>query len=119
MAERLARFGRFRNGINYILSNNHVLANSDSAATGDAIIQPGLIDNPAPNSTCTNCQDDNSCKSFAVVTLEGNPLNPVDAAIAQIVSGKVDTSGNILLLGVQRRTRTQCRLREPRTPVLA
>ena len=29
----------------YLLSNNHVLARSDHAGVGDAIIQPGLIDN--------------------------------------------------------------------------
>jgi hypothetical protein len=87
-----------RNGTNYILSNNHVLANSDSAAIGDAIIQPGLIDNPAPN-TCTSTGTETAANLSQFFTLEGNPPNPVDAAIAQIVSGKVDTSGNILLLG--------------------
>ncbi len=29
----------------YVLSNNHVLARSDQASVGDAIVQPGLIDN--------------------------------------------------------------------------
>lgn len=33
-----------RNGQPYILSNNHVLANSNAAATGDAIYQPGPAD---------------------------------------------------------------------------
>ena len=32
-------------GQQYLLSNNHVLARSDHAAVGDAIVQPGLIDN--------------------------------------------------------------------------
>jgi len=85
-----------RNGTNYILSNNHVLANSDSAAIGDAIIQPGLIDSPSP---CTTTGTETAANLSQFFTLEGNPPNPVDAAIAQIVSGKVDTSGNILLLG--------------------
>jgi hypothetical protein len=88
-----------RNGTNYILSNNHVLANSDSAATGDAIIQPGLIDNPAINSTCQSAGTTTVANLSQFFTLEGNPPNPVDAAIAQVVSGHVDTSGNILLLG--------------------
>jgi hypothetical protein len=87
-----------RNGTNYILSNNHVLANSDAATVGDAIIQPGLIDNPAPN-TCTSTGTTTAANLSQFFTLEGNPPNPVDAAIAQIVSGKVDTSGDILLLG--------------------
>jgi hypothetical protein len=88
-----------RNGTNYILSNNHVLANSDSAAPGDAIIQPGLIDNPAINSTCQSAGTTTVANLSQFFTLEGNPPNPVDAAIAQVVSGHVDTSGNILLLG--------------------
>lgn len=87
-----------RNGTNYVLSNNHVLANSDSGTIGDAIIQPGLVDNPAPN-TCTSTGTMTVANLTQFFTLEGNPPNPVDAALAQIVSGKVDTSGNILLLG--------------------
>ena len=87
-----------RNGTNYILSNNHVLANSDAGTIGDAILQPGLIDNPAPN-TCKSTGTATVANLSQFFTLEGNPPNPVDAAIAQIVSGNVDTSGNILLLG--------------------
>ena len=38
----------------YVLSNNHVLARSDHAVVGDAIVQPGLIDrNCAPGSQDT------------------------------------------------------------------
>jgi len=88
-----------RNGTNYILSNNHVLANSDSGKIGDAIIQPGLIDNPAINPTCQSAGTTTVANLSQFFTIEGNPPNPVDAAIAQIVSGQVDTSGNILLLG--------------------
>jgi hypothetical protein len=88
-----------RNLTNYILSNNHVLANSDSGAIGDAIVQPGLIDNPAIHPTCQSAGTTTVANLSQFFTLEGNPPNPVDAAIAQIVSGQVDTSGNILLLG--------------------
>jgi hypothetical protein len=88
-----------RNGTNYILSNNHVLANSDGGTIGDAIIQPGLMDNPAINPTCQSAGTTTVANLSQFFTLEGNPPNPVDAAIAQIVSGKVNTSGNILLLG--------------------
>ncbi len=87
-----------RNGTDFILSNNHVLANSDAGTTGDAITQPGLIDNPAPN-TCTSTGTATVANLTQFFTLEGSPPNPVDAALAQIVSGRVDTSGNILLLG--------------------
>jgi len=33
-----------KGGVDYILSNNHVLADSDTATVGDAISQPGLVD---------------------------------------------------------------------------
>jgi hypothetical protein len=36
--------GRQDNGRRYILSNNHVLANSNNATPGDAIFQPGPLD---------------------------------------------------------------------------
>lgn len=84
-----------RNGSLFILSNNHVLARSDLAMTGEAIIQPGLID----TGTCTSTGAMTVANLSQFFTLEGNPANPVDVAIAQIVAGKVDTTGNILLLG--------------------
>ncbi|HTZ49726.1 MAG TPA: hypothetical protein VMH20_19205 [Verrucomicrobiae bacterium] len=83
-----------RNGNFYILSANHVLARSDSANIGDSIIQPGLIDTsdclPAGTTTVANLSQ------FVNLQAAGTD---VDAAMAQIVSGTVDTSGNILLLG--------------------
>ena len=83
-----------RSGIDYILGNNHVLADSDLGVAGDAITQPGIIDTQCQSAGTTTVA--NLSQFF---TLEGNPPNPIDAAIAQIVSGKVDTSGSILLLG--------------------
>jgi hypothetical protein len=88
-----------RNGAYYVLSNNHVMALSDNghASTGnagDAITQPGLIE--------VNCA---SASTRAVANLsdffnlQTGPNPKIDAAIAQIASGAVDTSGNILLLG--------------------
>jgi hypothetical protein len=82
-----------RNGNYYILSNNHVLARSDSATLGDAIIQPGLID---ANCSTTGTTTVGNLSQF--VNLEAAGAN-ADAAIAQIVSGTVDTGGNILSLG--------------------
>src|SRR5215472_15402598 len=90
-----------RGGTFFILSNNHVLNKSDHGAPGDPITQPGLIDN--------NC---NGGMLVADLT-QGAALKPspcsgvctgpapsnVDAAIAQIVGGQVDTSGSILDLG--------------------
>jgi hypothetical protein len=92
-----------RNGTQFILSNNHVLAISDAGTagtngTGDAIIQPGLIDNPAPN-TCTIAGTSTVANLTAFFNLESDPGTKVDAAIAQVVNGKVDPLGNILYLG--------------------
>lgn len=82
-----------RNGTFYILSNNHVLARSDSASIGDAITQPDLID-----ANCSAVGTTTVGNLTQYVNLEAPGTN-VDAAIAQIVSGTVDTSGNILSLG--------------------
>jgi hypothetical protein len=83
------------NGTQYILSNNHVLAKSDSGIPGDGITQPGLIE--------TNCQTGPSTQTvahlFEFYNLETGPLPKVDAALATAVNGAVDPAGNILLLG--------------------
>jgi hypothetical protein len=85
-------------GTQYILSCNHVLARSDQANVGEFIVQPGLIDN--------NCTPYSSTSSGIglVGTLTGFvPLSSsstnVDAAIAQVDSGAVNTSGAIQELG--------------------
>lgn len=82
-----------RSGTFYILSNNHVLARSDSASLSENIIQPGLVD--------TNCGTTTSLvvgnlSQFANLQAAGTN---VDAAIAQIIPGAVDTTGAILSLG--------------------
>lgn len=81
-------------GVQYILSNNHVLARSDYGIIGEAISQPGLIET---NCSQTGTQSVANLSEF--FNLEAGPNPKVDAAIAQVVSGKVDTGGNILLLG--------------------
>jgi hypothetical protein len=86
------------NGTNYILSNNHVLAKSDNGISGDSISQPGIIDVPSPNA-CTTVGTQTVAHLFQFVNLQTGPLPMVDAALAQIVNGQVDTGGNILLLG--------------------
>jgi hypothetical protein len=82
-----------RDGNFYILSANHVLARSDSANIGDPIIQPGLIDSDCSATGTTTVAN---LSQFVNLQTAGTK---VDAAIAQVVSGTVDTSGNILLLG--------------------
>ncbi len=88
-----------RSGTYYILSNNHVMALSDSgnASTGnagDAITQPGLIE-----SGCVASSTRTVANLSGFFNLQTGPIPKIDSAIAQIASGAVDTSGNILLLG--------------------
>jgi hypothetical protein len=89
----------------YLLSNNHVLAKSDHASVGDTIVQPGLIDN-----NCTPFGDSASSVQLSsiapVAQLTGwlplsSRLTNADAAIAQVVSRSVDSSGSILELGAK------------------
>ena len=86
-------------GKQFLLSNNHVLARSDLAAVGDAIIQPGLIDN-----SCTPFGEGGGTEEVATLTgwlpLKSSATN-ADAAIAQVDSGAVSNTGAILELGAQ------------------
>jgi len=86
-------------GNQYVLSNNHVLARSDQSIPGETVIQPGLIDN--------------GCTPYGlgpgatpVATLTGypslsSPTTNVDAAIARVTLGAVDSKGSILELGAK------------------
>lgn len=99
-----------RGGNFFILSNNHVLALSDAAtATGDAINQPGPAGCFASNKTVANVTqavpikptagtDPSGCTGSTAPFCGKSPDN-VDAAIAAIIVGQVDTSGSILDLG--------------------
>ena len=74
---------------NYILSNNHVLGRSDQAVAGEDVSQPGLID--------SNC-------NVATVVADFTAFSPfgsnVDAAIAQLRPGTMDSTGAIEDIGV-------------------
>ena len=74
----------------YVLSNNHVLARSGKAAPGEDVSQPGLIDN--------NCRPGTLVADLAAFA----PLGPsnVDAAIAELRPGAMDSSGTIMDIGV-------------------
>ena len=90
-------------GTQYILSNNHVLAKSDTAAIGDPIVQPGLIDaGLTPDTKCDASQATTVANLSQFVNLESESSASnanIDAAIAQVVAGEVDPAGNILYLG--------------------
>lgn len=89
-----------RNGTNFILSNNHVLAKSDKGTLGDPISQPGLVDTNPP---CSAAATLTVAKLSQFVNLQTAAI-PEDAALAQVasVSGQpqVDPTGAILQLGV-------------------
>lgn len=66
----------------YLLSNNHVLANSNFAAVGDPILQPGSIDGgTVPNDVIGRLAAFVPLKYLTPTTA---PLNLVDAAIAEV-----------------------------------
>jgi hypothetical protein len=76
----------------FILSNNHVLAESDQARTGDTIVQPALVD--------LNCnpQAGRAVGSLRYVVPIQSTQSNVDAALAAATPA-VDGSGAILQLG--------------------
>ena len=82
-----------RSGNFFILSNTHVIARADAGSIGDNIIQPGLGDN-----NCTAAGTNVVAHLSQFANLETASTN-VDAAIGQIVTGAVDTTGAILSLG--------------------
>jgi hypothetical protein len=73
----------------YILSNNHVLARSDQAVAGEDISQPGLIDN--------GCRVATLVADFSGAAPLGSN---VDAAVAQLRAGTMDSTGFIEDIGV-------------------
>jgi hypothetical protein len=93
-----------RSGTNYVLSNNHVLARSGHAVVGEHIGQPGLVDNAcSPGMTVANFSQ--------AVKLNPGGTSLADAAMAQVVSGQVDTTGAILGLGA-----VSCGVAQPAPP---
>jgi hypothetical protein len=77
----------------YILSNNHVLADQNKAKRGQLIVQPGLVD-----VQCVKSQS-NAVATFsrAIKLKFGGHKNFVDAALAEVEPGQV--SPEILFIG--------------------
>jgi len=86
----------------YILSNNHVLARTNTASLGEYIIQPGLIDQSPVCSQDTNDVVAHLSDFVKIQFKKGKrvPLNEVDAAIAKVQNGNVDMDGSILDIGL-------------------
>jgi len=75
----------------YILSNNHVIANSNNAQIGDPILQPGPIDGGRADDAIAELKD------FEQVEFAGS-LNNIDAAIARVFNSE-DVLPEILGIG--------------------
>jgi hypothetical protein len=80
-----------KNGKQYILSNNHILGRVGHASPGEAVVQPGYVD------VFCNFLLPSTVAHFTVAP----PIETsnVDAAIAQVVPGAVDSQGEIIGLG--------------------
>jgi Peptidase family S64 len=77
----------------FILSNNHVLADVNKAKRGQLIVQPGLVD-----TQCQKISSDAVAKFSRTVKIKfGKAKNTIDAAIAAVISG--DVSSDILNIG--------------------
>ncbi len=81
--------------LQYILSNNHVLADINKAKRGEMIVQPGLVDTGPP---CTKIPGDAVATFSRTVKIKfGGGTNTIDAAIALIKPG--DVNSDILNIG--------------------
>lgn len=83
------------NGENrFILSNNHVIADSNQASLGDDILEPGALDGGAANPPLARLTD------FEPIDFSGAP-NRIDAAIGELitpsdVNPEIDTIGPVV-----------------------
>jgi hypothetical protein len=80
-----------KNGKQYVLSNNHILGRVGHASAGEAIVQPGYID-----AFCNFALPNTVAHFTAAPPIQ---TSNVDAAIAQVVPGAVDSHGEIIGLG--------------------
>lgn len=67
----------------YILSNNHVIANSNDASIGDPVYQPGVFDGGGPADAIGRLA------RYVPITFDGS-CNYVDAAIAEVPFDTID-----------------------------
>ncbi len=85
-------------GQKFILSNNHVFAESDQAKPGDTIDQPGLMDGSCIPLSETSTRLHAVGRLRAFVPIGAHSTN-VDAAVASVAPNAINESGAILELG--------------------
>jgi hypothetical protein len=84
------------NGEKYILSNNHVLAQTNQGAKDEFIVQPGLID-----SGCQEIELNAVAELTTFIPINFSiGENTVDAAIAMVEPGEVRGDGSINCIGL-------------------
>ena len=95
-----------RNGVRYILSNNHVLANTNNAQVGDKTWQPGRADGGTAESSIGSLLEfvsiafsEGSTCGVANFVVSIEPVNLVDCAISKPISEDI-VSDEILEIGV-------------------
>jgi hypothetical protein len=82
----------------YVLSNNHVLANENALPAGAAIFQPGLLDNGDPDT-------DQIAELTRFVELKTGETNKVDGAVARALKPSL-VRRDILFIGAPAGTAT-------------
>jgi hypothetical protein len=90
-----------KHGKQFVLSNNHVLARSNLARRGEAIIQPSLVDQKPDCEEPT--ADEDTVATLAKkkkIRFGGTRENSVDAAIAKVVPGAVNPDGRVMKIGI-------------------
>ncbi|HKD79212.1 MAG TPA: hypothetical protein VKH81_05925 [Candidatus Angelobacter sp.] len=86
-----------RSGTLFVLSAQHVLSNGGTGTVGDAINQPG----PAACFASPNVAANFSAGFVRPLSgTTGEATDNVDAGLAQVAAGEVDSSGSILDLGI-------------------
>ncbi len=90
-------------GRRHLLSNNHVLANSNAAQNGDDVVQPGPLDGGAPPGDVIANLD-----AFEPINFTG-AVNHIDAALAELVD-PTQVSPDIITIGFPANPPTQLSL---------
>ncbi len=89
-----------KNGLLHVLSNNHVIARSNKANRGEAIIQSGYLDQTPICQVPPETETVANLSAYKKIRFGGSKRNRVDAAIAEIIPGKVDPTGRLLQIGI-------------------
>lgn len=92
-----------KNGVIHILSNNHVLANSNNAEIGDPILQPGAADGGRyPQDHIANLA------AFIPISISGLPSDcPIGSGVASLLNGVAAAMGSRTRLQVIRQQATE------------